>query len=277
MIGNALEVYDDFAAEKLDNLKNETDAELDVIKERYSIEEDILKSNLDNQLITESQFRVKMTELKKAQLAEENSINKKLFEAEKKQDTQNAVAAGLEAIAQSTILAFTTGDPLIKAPIMAAISAGVIGATTGAKIAAIGTRKFFPKKFEQGGMVSGPSHAEGGVPFTVQGRGGYEMEGGEFIVNKRSASMHKELLDRINSSSRTSPTAGNKKFALGGIITGFQSNINEATIIKTLSEIEENTSTSAVNTGKPTRAVVSSKDLTVDSRERSIRNNNNRI
>ena len=33
----------------------------------------------------------------------------------------------------------------------------------------------------------------------------------------------------------------------------------------------------AIQSKKPTRAVVSSKDLTTDSRERSIRNNNNRI
>ena len=49
-------------------------------------------------------------------------------------------------------------------------------------------------------MVEGPSHAQGGIPFTVAGQGGYEMEGGEFIVNKRASSMHRDLLERINNS-----------------------------------------------------------------------------
>ena len=273
LVGNSLDVFKDFGKEKLDNLKSQTDAELDMIKERYSIEEDILKSNLDNQLITEGQFRVKSAELKKAQLAEENSVNRKLFDAQLKQDRANTVAAGLESIAQATILAYTSKDPLVGAPIQAAISAGVIGATTGAKLAAIGTRKFFPKKFEDGGMVNGPSHAEGGVPFTVQGRGGYEMEGGEFIVNKRSASMHRELLDKINSSGRTAATIGTQKFANGGEVIGSQADDS----VEYLKVIADGVMKTAGNTGKPTRAFVSSKDLTVDSRERSVRKNNDRI
>jgi hypothetical protein len=269
----ALAVFKDFGKEKLDNLKSQADNELDVIKERYSIEEDILKSNLDNQIITESQFRVKSAELKKAQIAEENSVNRKLFEQQLKQDRANTVAAGLEAIARATILAFSTKDPFVSGPVQASIAAGVITATTGAKLAAIGTRKFYPKTFEDGGVVNGPSHAEGGVPFSVQGRGGYEMEGGEFIVNKRSASMHRELLDRINSSGRTSAVIGTQKFAQGGEVIGSQNTEG----VEYLKLIAESSFKTAVNSDKPTRAFVSTKDLTTDSRERSIRNNNNRI
>ena len=269
----ALAVFKDFGKEKLDNLKSQSDNELDVIKERYDIEQDILKSNLDNQIITESQFRVKSAELKKAQIAEENSVNRRLFEQQLKQDRANTVAAGLEAIARATILAFSTKDPFVSGPVQASIASGVIAATTGAKLAAIGTRKFYPKKFEDGGIVNGPSHAEGGVPFKVQGRGGYEMEGGEFIVNKRSASMHKDLLDKINSSGRTAAVIGTQKFAQGGEVIGSQNTEG----VEYLKMIAESSIKTANNSDKPTRAIVSSKDLTVDSRERSIRNNNNRI
>lgn len=34
----------------------------------------------------------------------------------------------------------------------------------------------------------------------VQGQGGYEMEGGEFIVNKKASSLHRQLLESINNS-----------------------------------------------------------------------------
>ena len=202
IIGELTDIYGDFNETKYDNIKNEAEAEIDVIRERYRIEEEILKSSLNNQLITESQYRVKQQELKRAQLAEENAINRKIFESEKEQERRLAIAEGAEAIATAVVNAYSTGEP-VTSSIRAALSAAAIAGGTALRIGAINQRQFFPKKFEEGGMVHGPSHAEGGVPFTVQGQGGYEMEGGEFIVNKRSASMHRDLLERINNSGRT--------------------------------------------------------------------------
>ena len=272
ILGETGEIYDAFAQERLDNVINEAKSELDVIKERYSIEEEILKSSLNNQLITESQFRVKQKELKQAQLAEENAVNQKIFDAQKKQDKQSAVADGLEAAAIAVVNAWKTGEP-ITAQVRAGLSLAAIAASTGARVAAIDQRQFFPKKFEDGGMVSGPSHAEGGVPFSVQGRGGYEMEGGEFIINKRSASMHRELLERINSSGRTAAVQGTRKFAQGGEVIGMQGELG----VEYLKVIAEGVATTNDELKKPTRAYVSSADLRADSRERSIRNNNDRV
>ena len=106
------------------------------------------------------------------------------------------------------------GNP-VKLAAKAAISAALTTAAYGAELAAIGQKKFFPKKFAEGGMVNGPSHDQGGVPFSVQGQGGYEMEGGEYIVNKRATSMHRDLLERINKTGRLNPTVGRMKFAEG--------------------------------------------------------------
>ena len=266
------DVYDAFADEKIENLRNQADAELDVIKERYRIEEEILKSSLQNQLITESQFRVKQTELKRAQIAEENAVNQKLFQQEQQQDRFNAVVQGAEQIA--LVLAREIAAKGFPAGLVSgAAGASIIGASTAARVTAINQRKFFPKKFEDGGMVYGPSHAEGGVPFTVQGQGGYEMEGGEFIINKRSASMHRELLERINASGRTSATQGKQIFANGGVVTAKK----EDASLEYLRAIAESNVDIAAESKKPTRAFVSSKDLQNDRRERSIRNNNDRV
>jgi hypothetical protein len=266
------EIYGDFNETKYDNIKNEAEAELDVIKERYRIEEEILKSSLNNQLITESQYRVKQQELKRAQLSEENAVNRKIFESEKEQDRRLAIAEGAEAAAQAIVQAYTTGDPLTGS-VRAALTTAAIAGGTALRIGAINGRQFFPKKFEQGGLVEGPSHAEGGVPFTVQGRGGYEMEGGEFIVNKRSASMHRELLERINNSGRTAAETGKQVFANGGTVAAQQAGMS----LEYLEQIAAATAGTAINTGKPTRAFVTSKDLNKDSRERSIRERNNRV
>lgn len=255
----------------LENTKNRLDAELDAIKSRYKTEEDILKSQLDNQLITENQFRLKQKELRKAQLAEENSINKQIFEAEKKSDLQNVAAETLAALASNAINNFEKYDA-ITAGIITTLGYATIAASGIAKADAIRRRKFYPTKFEQGGMVEGPSHAEGGVPFTVQGRGGYEMEGGEFIVNKKAASMHRGLLEKINSSYRVPTSPSQYKFATGGVVTA---KADES--VDYLKAIAEATVSTAINSTKPVRAFVANKDLRNNATERRIRDRNDRL
>ena len=57
-------------------------------------------------------------------------------------------------------------------------------------------------KYADGGLLKGKSHSEGGIPFTVAGRRGFEAEGGEYIVNKRATAMYFPVLEAINSSVR---------------------------------------------------------------------------
>ena len=208
------EIYQNIANERLKQLQNELDAEIDLIKNRYETEEDILKSQLDNQLITESQFRQKQKELRQAQVAEENSVERQSFNAEKKQDLNNAKADYLAALAQAFINEVLAGVPFPASAINALITSGASAISYAGQVSAINQRQFVPKKFAEGGMVNGPSHSEGGVPFSVQGKGGYEMEGGEFIVNKRASHMHRDLLERINNSYKVRPLQGQHKFVL---------------------------------------------------------------
>ena len=264
--------YQDIAAERLATLQRELDAELDLIDNRYEVEQDILKSQLDNQLITESQFRQKQKEIRKAQALEENTVERQRFNAEKKQDLNNAKSEYLTAIAQSFINEVIAGVPFPFNVSNALITSAGAGASFGAQVAAISQRKYVDKKFEDGGVVNGPSHAQGGVPFTVQGRGGYEMEGGEYIVNKRATSMHRDLLERINKSGRTKATAGSMRFAEGGLVS---SPLNES--VDYLKAIAEATTSTAIGVSKPVRAYVADKDLRGNATERRIRDRNDRI
>jgi DNA repair exonuclease SbcCD ATPase subunit len=258
----------------LENTKARLEAEKDEIAARYETEEDILKSQLNNQLITESQYRQKQKELRKAQIAEENEIDKKIFESEKKRDRQNATTGYLQALASiiPNLIVYDKEANPIGLSIKAALSGALATAAYGAELAAISQRKFVGKKFAEGGMVNGPSHAEGGVPFSVQGRGGYEMEGGEYIVNKRATSMHRDLLERINKSGRTKATAGSYKFAEGGLVS---SPLNES--VDYLKAIAEATTSTAIGVSKPVRAYVADKDLRGNATERRIRDRNDRI
>lgn len=54
---------------------------------------------------------------------------------------------------------------------------------------------------KKGGTLVGPSHKEGGIPVVVANTGqAVEVEGGEVIINKHAAALHKEELSRINQS-----------------------------------------------------------------------------
>jgi len=230
-----------------------------------------LKSQLDNQLITENQFRLKQKELRKAQLAEENDIKRKIFESEKQSELQSVAAETLAALASNAINNFEKYDAL-TAGIVTTLGYAAIAASGVAKADAIRRKKFYPVKFEEGGMVQGPSHAEGGVPFTVQGRGGYEMEGGEFIVNKKAASVHRSLLEKINSSYRVPTLSSQYKFASGGLVTA---KADES--VDYLKAIAEATVSTAINSSKPVRAFVANKDLRSNATERRIRDRNDRL
>jgi|11_taG_2_1085331.scaffolds.fasta_scaffold03354_5 hypothetical protein len=268
----ANDIYQDISDERLKQLQNELDAELDLIKNRYETEQDILKSQLDNQLITESQFRQKQKELRQAQVAEENSIERQSFNAEKKQDLNNAKADYLTALAQSFINEVLAKTPFPFNFTNALITSGASAISYAGQVAAINQRQFVPKKFAEGGMVNGPSHSEGGVPFSVQGKGGYEMEGGEFIVNKRASHMHRDLLERINNSYKVRPLQGKHKFATGGLV-GIEANES----VDYLKAIAEATTSTAIGVSKPVRAYVADKDLRGNATERRIRDRNDRI
>jgi len=67
-------------------------------------------------------------------------------------------------------------------------------------------------KYANGGMVHGPSHANGGVKFAVGGRVN-ELEGGEAVINKRSTAMFRNQLSSMNQA------GGGVKFADGGLMS----------------------------------------------------------
>ena len=283
-LSEAADVYRAFNDVRIENLKSAADAELDIVKQRYDVEGDILKAQLENQLITETQYRRKQDELRRKQVKEENKINAAVFEQEKKSDVNIATLEGLEAIASSTINAFSTYKDPITASLVAAGMAAVIGTATAAKINAVNQRQFFPAKFEDGGMVYGPSHDQGGVPFSVQGRGGYEMEGGEFIINKRAAAIHRDLLETINNSYKSNATPAQFAFADGGLVnpvskvapTGsIRQNSEES--VSYLRAIAEASTATAINSNKPVRAFVTSSDLRSDDSARRIKDSNTTI
>ena len=284
---DALNKFNDVAYQ---NTKDRIEREQDLVDARYSAEEDILKSQLDNQLITEAEYLNKKNQLRRKQIGEENTLEKALFDASQRRDKQNATADYLQALASiipNLILYDKTADP-VTLTAKSIITGALATAAYGSELAAIGQRKFIPKKFAEGGFVSGPSHDDGGVPFTVQGRGGYEMEGGEFIVNKRAAQLHKNVLERINNSTRPTVQNGKLMFETGGVIPingitastlqssagGAEATLAQLDYLRAIAETNVNISQ---NTSKPVRAYVTSADLSSNTAERKIKERNTLI
>src|SRR6185369_8653627 len=96
---------------------------------------------------------------------------------------------------------------------------GALGTAQTAKIAGITfarggmLRRDISKR---GGMLRGRDHSRGGIPFSVAGQQGFEAEGGEAIINKRSSKMFRNELSAINQA------GGGVAFATGGIIGASQ-------------------------------------------------------
>ena len=67
---------------------------------------------------------------------------------------------------------------------------------------------FTAKKLEDGGKLSGPSHKEGGIKAFVRKMGLIEMEGGEYVANKKATATNISALETINSD------AGRTRFTL---------------------------------------------------------------
>ena len=225
------------------------EAEKDSIQNRYDFEKDELRLAAENNLITQEQYSKRSNKLEKDRVRNLNRIAKKEFELKKKQDIKNAIVDGIVQTAQAFIKGWNSGITPADSALLAAISAAIVGAKSGVKIAAISKREYTPVTFAEGGLVKGKSHAEGGVPFTVKGVGGYEMEGNEYIIKKDSVTPKTlPILDAINNDKRYN----SRYFATGGQV--------------------EQTTREAQQT--IVRAYITNKDLDAYDRNKSIRNKN---
>ena len=271
-IDRAFKALDQFNDVYLENTRNRLQAELDAVKNSADIENDILRSKLDSQLITEAEYRAQLEKNRKKEITQQNAIEKQIFEAEQKRDRQSALSDYLQSVASvipNLIVNDGEANPIALA-IKAAITTAFATASYGAEIRAINQRKFFPTKFAEGGLVTGPSHEQGGVPFSVQGRGGYEMEGGEYIVNKRATQKYKSVLDQINSYGKST-----YKFANGGLVKDPIQVANRQ--LELLEAIASSNVSMVGKLDKPVRAFVASDDLRSDSNALRIKERNSQL
>lgn len=135
--------------------------------------------------------------------AEREKIQNEANEKEKQRAISQAIINGaLAATAILTVPDFSFG-------VQTAIRLGFVAATTAAQVATIRSQEF-----EEGGLLKGPSHNQGGIPFTIGGVPGFEAEGGEFIIKKKAVT--KETLPILKAINGHDPFAFTRNFQEGG-------------------------------------------------------------
>jgi hypothetical protein len=134
-------------------------------------------------------------EADKAYTAEREKLEKRQAKVALRLTLAQTIANVAQAVAQNL------GNPIL-AGIIAAAGVGQI-AIISQQIAAVDSYKRGGRiRKGQGGLVTGPSHEEGGVKF--QG-GGIELEGNEAVINRVSTLRYADILSSINVSGGGKP------------------------------------------------------------------------
>ena len=188
------------------------DIEAEQMNQRHTQEMQGIEQLLADKKITENQYQVMRANTERKHDLEILEHRKKVEEGKmqlasttfgqaKQLFGEHTAVGKAAAIAEATINTYLGITKALSAypPPYNAIMAGITGAMGFMNVNKIMTTTV---KYAEGGPVSGRSHTEGGVPFSVAGVGGYEMEGGEYVVNKRATARYFPILELINNSTR---------------------------------------------------------------------------
>ena len=251
-LGDVADIYKAWSDEMFNQVNERLEAEKESIKNRYDFEKDTLRLAAENNLITQAQYSKRSSKLEKDRVRELNKIAKEQFDKKKKQDIKNAIVDGIVQSSQAFIKGWMSGFTPADSAILAAISAAIVSAKSALTIAAISKREYTPVTFADGGLVKGKSHAQGGIPFSVNGAGGYEMEGNEYIIKKDSVTPKTlPILDAINNDTRYN----SRYFATGGQVDATQKDVSNQIV----------------------RAYITNKDLDAYDRNKVVRNKNKKL
>ncbi len=161
-----------------------------------------LQARLSSQQITQAQFDIEAKLANDKFEADQLQAKKEAFEKDKElKEKQILVELALGIIK----IAVANADKGLAGVYLGIAEAAGLVAIAGVQISAIESQQF-----AKGGVLNGKSHAQGGIPFTVNGQAGFEAEGGEALINKRSTAMYRPLLSAINEA------GGGRSFAFGG-------------------------------------------------------------
>ena len=206
---------------QLDKEADLLDKEYDMLEEKYQKQEELTQQHTDKINDIEDELKdargdrrqhlidalAAEREEQLASLKEQTEIEKQKEENQRKQDANEKKQDALDkkrkeqqkrlSIVQATINTYTAvNNALAVQPWFVGLALSSVALAMGlANVAAISKQKY-----ANGGMLYGRRHSEGGIPV---GNTGIEVEGGEYVINRKSTEMNAPLIDYINSSRRT--------------------------------------------------------------------------
>ena len=217
--------------EELEKEEEEYQQRLEIMRLRGDTEYEIQLQELEREKATEI-ARAKEIGVETSAIEERYQKKKsQIAAAESNARLQNAanVVSGIQSLVseqsqlgKAAALA-QAGINIAQGVTKAIAQGGIAGIATGATVASAGAIQIAKiagvKTFEDGGILEGPPHKDGGIPFTISGKPGFEAEGGEYVVNKKATKMFLPLLESINSKYNFSKSSGVGLFQNGGILT----------------------------------------------------------
>ena len=213
---NRVEESKNKITELQNNMKNASASELEQMKTQMADEMFLMA-----QREAEEKRLQKEKEKREAELRAQEKKQRKL---ELQQQLADAIVSGALAVVHGLAT-----QPFV--PLGIAMGA-LAGAATAIQIATI-TKQI--SKLADGGLLSGKSHSQGGIPV---GNTGIEVEGGEYVVNKRSTKKYLPLLQSINEEGARRKTVANQigKYANGGQLNyeRISSNLNTTDVNKVI-------------------------------------------
>lgn len=218
----AMQDYFDSEAERINRSR-------DLTIERIQLERD--------QKVQRAQSQAEIDSLNKEAAAKEEATRRDALEKNKKlQKAQALINLGIQ-LSNLAVIAFSPNPANIATLgaagiVMYAIQAAIALVNYGLTVSRINSATYARGgriPVDAAGTITGPSHKDGGVPFTFRGRQ-FEVEGGEGIVNKKSMAdrtvrtfkgTNSEVLsfiNRLGGGSDFQPGAKPTKFANGGYL-----------------------------------------------------------
>lgn len=199
------ELHDE-AVEKVNDSQDKISDLNTKMKDASGAQLEAYKQQMADEMLLLQQRQQEEKKVQKEKEKQEAAIKKKQKEARKAEMKVQLI----ESIV-NTALAVTKTFSAYPMP-FAAIMGGIVSAL-GAIQQAIIIKQI--SKMADGGLLQGKSHAQGGIPV---GNTGIEVEGGEYVINKRSTAKYLPLLQSINEEGARHKTVANQigKMADGG-------------------------------------------------------------
>lgn len=222
----------DMEEEALDREQEQLDKETDMVDRAYEKQAEIVQRYKDAINETEDELKTArgerrlslidgLAQQREAYLQETDALKKQQIEKEKIQKKEDALKKKQDALEKkrkqqqkqqslinaivNTALGITQALSAYPPP-TSWILASAVGALGAVQIATISSQKY-----AQGGVLDGPSHSQGGIKVPTK-RGMSEVEGNEFITNKKTTTHNTEMLYYINSIKRKITREDMEKF-----------------------------------------------------------------